>query len=235
MATLSVDTPRAFGLGDINELPVEASEIIYEGAALGDNASGYSQPLAAGDPFQGFCIKKADNSSGAAGDVNVTVRRYGLVSLAVTGASSVADNGRNVYASDDATFTLTKSTNTRIGQVVRWVTSTTCIVSFTAQGAGAAGYAESSITSLTDSSGGTANNTVAAVVAPTGYTAHGSGATAVTSNAATDLDTTAAALATLEDEVTTAVGTINDNCADLTAKVNQLIDDLEDLGILTAV
>lgn len=35
----------------------------------------------------------------------------------------------------------------------------------------------------------------------TNYTAHASGATPVTSNAATDLDTTAAALAALEDEV----------------------------------
>lgn len=38
--------------------------------------------------------------------------------------------------------------------------------------------------------------------AVTAYTAHTSGATPVTSNAATDLDTTAAGLATLEDEVT---------------------------------
>lgn len=36
----------------------------------------------------------------------------------------------------------------------------------------------------------------------TAYTAHASGGVTVTSNAATDLDTTAAALATLEDEVT---------------------------------
>jgi hypothetical protein len=36
----------------------------------------------------------------------------------------------------------------------------------------------------------------------TNYTAHASGAVGVTSNAATDLDTTAAALATLENEVT---------------------------------
>jgi len=277
MATLSSDSPRNFGLGDINELPVVASDIIYEGAAVGDNGSGYSRPLAAGDPFQGFALKKADNSSGSAGDVNVVVRRHGLVQVAVTGTSSVADNGRNVYASDDDTFTLTKSTNTKIGQVVRWVTGTTCIVSFTAMGAGASGYAEASVTSLTDSSGGSASNTLAAVTnvdtltdstggtaddtvsavaAPTNYDAHASGATAVTSNAATDLDTTAAALDTLEDEVTTAIGVINNNFKELTdqiitqeaantsitnsiaslaAKVNQLIDDLEDLGILTAV
>tara|TARA_Y100000310_G_scaffold140777_2_gene140199 strand:+ start:1140 stop:1751 length:612 start_codon:yes stop_codon:yes gene_type:complete len=203
MATLSVDTPRAFGLGDINELPVEASDIIYEGAAVGDNASGYSQPLEAGDPFQGFSLKKADNSSGSAGDINVTVRRHGLVSIAVTGASSVADNGRNVYASDDATFTLTKGTNTRIGQVVRWVTSTTCIVSFSAQG-GAGGYSEASIVSLTDNSGGTATDTLA--------------------------DVTEANNAGSADRVPT-----EDAIASLAAKINQLIDDLEDLGILTAV
>ena len=42
----------------------------------------------------------------------------------------------------------------------------------------------------------------------TNYAAHASGAVAVTSNAATDLDTTAAALDTLEDEVTTLRATV---------------------------
>lgn len=41
-----------------------------------------------------------------------------------------------------------------------------------------------------------------AVAAPTAYSAHASGAVPVVSNAATDLDTTAAALATLVTEVT---------------------------------
>jgi len=41
-----------------------------------------------------------------------------------------------------------------------------------------------------------------AVAAPTAYSAHASGATPVTSNAATDLDTTAAALATAVTELT---------------------------------
>jgi hypothetical protein len=42
----------------------------------------------------------------------------------------------------------------------------------------------------------------AAVAAPTAYTAHASGSVPVVSNAATDLDTTAAALETLVTEVT---------------------------------
>lgn len=49
----------------------------------------------------------------------------------------------------------------------------------------------------------------------TAYTAHASGAVTVTSNAATDLDTTAAALETLVDEVTTLRAAFNDLLAKL--------------------
>src|SRR5688572_2873213 len=51
------------------------------------------------------------------------------------------------------------------------------------------------------SGAGDPSDFVADVAAPTAYSAHASGAVAVTSNAATDLDTTAAALETLRDEV----------------------------------
>lgn len=61
-------------------------------------------------------------------------------------------------------------------------------------------------TRLADENGEGMITTQQALVADPGaitdYTAHASGATTVTSNAATDLDTTAAALALLEDEVT---------------------------------
>lgn len=55
----------------------------------------------------------------------------------------------------------------------------------------------------------------------TNYTAHASGATTVTSNSATDLDTTAAALATLEDEVTS-----------LAAVVTEIVNTLELHGLV---
>ncbi len=45
----------------------------------------------------------------------------------------------------------------------------------------------------------------ATTAAPAAYSAHTSGATPVTSNAATDLDTTAAALEALRDEVAAIV------------------------------
>lgn len=68
--------------------------------------------------------------------------------------------------------------------------------------------------------------------APTAYSAHASGAVPVTSNAATDLDTTAAALATLRGEVATYetaisalildVDALRNAVRDIANKVNQI-------------
>jgi hypothetical protein len=154
MTTRASDIARNFELGDINELPVIASDIIYEGAAVGDNASGYARPLVAGDPFRGFAESKADNASGSAGDKNVRVRTKGKVQIPVT-SLAITDVGKNVYASDDDTFVLTQSTNTRIGYVERYISSGVGIVAFAANNGVEA--------ELTDSSGGTAADTIAAI------------------------------------------------------------------------
>lgn len=132
MTTLAADTPRDYGLGDINEFPVVASDIIYEGAAVGENGSGYARPLVAGDPFLGFAIKKADNSSGSAGAINVQVKRDGFVKLAISAAAITTNDQPIVYASDDNTFTLTASTNTPIGNVSRWISTGYVMVRFSA-------------------------------------------------------------------------------------------------------
>lgn len=130
---LSADTPRTWSLGDIEEYPVIASDIIYEGAAVGENASGYARPLTAGDPFLGFAEKQVDNSAGAAAALNVRVRTRGRVTLTVAGATAITANDRPaVYASDDGTFTLTSTSNSLIGYVSRWVSSGVCVVEFDA-------------------------------------------------------------------------------------------------------
>jgi hypothetical protein len=129
MTTLAADALREFQLGDEQDYPVIASDIIYAGAAVGENASGYARPLAAGDPFLGFALSKADNAAGSAGDINVRVRRRGTYRLTVAGATAITANDHPiVYASDDDTFTLTASTNTPIGRVVKWLASTDCLV-----------------------------------------------------------------------------------------------------------
>lgn len=159
MTTLAADKPRDYSLGDHNHLPVVATDIIYEGAAVGDNGSGYARPLVAGDPFRGFALRRTDNAAGAAGDQVVTVVRRGRIVLPIS-ALAITDVGKLVYASDDDTFTLTQGNNTCIGYVARWVST----------GYGEIAFSESAgvITELTDNSGGTASDTIADV--PDTYT-----------------------------------------------------------------
>jgi hypothetical protein len=133
MTTLAGNKARAYELGDAQEYPVVATDIIYEGAAVGENASGYARPLVAGDPFLGFAMRRADNAAGVAGAIGVEVKRRGQIQLPVAGATAVTANDRPlVYASDDDTFTLTASTNSIIGRVSRWVSSGICVVEFDA-------------------------------------------------------------------------------------------------------
>lgn len=135
MATLAVDKQRAFELDDIstNEVPAIATDIIYNGAAVGESSStGTGRPLVAGDNFLGFCIERCDNSAGAASAKNIKVRDKGVVKLSVTGVSSTAQVGDTVYASDDDTFTTASTSNSAVGKIIRWITGTTCLVAFEA-------------------------------------------------------------------------------------------------------
>lgn len=132
MTTLAVDKARAYELGDIQELPMIASDIIYEGAAVGDNGSGLARPLVAQDPFLGFAESRADNSGGGASGKTVRVRTKGYVVLSVANVASADDVGTTVYASDDDTFTNSSTSTTPIGKVARWISGTTCVVYFEA-------------------------------------------------------------------------------------------------------
>lgn len=134
MATLAVNTPLVKGVSEVTALPVIASDIIYEGAAVGLNAAGYARPLVAGDMFCGHAAAKADNSASAvAGAKTVTVYR-GKYSAEVTITTvAVTDVGKPVFMSDDAVYTLTRDANSRVGKVTRYVTTNTCMVEFEPQ------------------------------------------------------------------------------------------------------
>jgi hypothetical protein len=134
MTTLTDAEVRTTETGDFNDHPMIAADIIYKGAAVGDNGSGYMRPLVAGDPFRGFAEHTFDNSSGTAGAINARMQYVGVIRLSVVGASALTDKGANVYASDDNTFTLTKGANSFIGKVYRWDTSTYCYVFFDVEG-----------------------------------------------------------------------------------------------------
>lgn len=130
MTTLAANKPRAYELGARNHLPVIASDIIYEGAAVGIvDASGHARPLAAADRFAGFAVAKADNSSGAAAAINVEVVKAGEIELSVSGAV-ITDVGQPVYASDDDTFTFNPADGAFIGLVKRFVSAGVAVVEF---------------------------------------------------------------------------------------------------------
>ena len=133
MATLADNNPRAFETGDFNDLPVIANDIIYEGAAVGESsATGTFRPLVAVDNFAGFAVRKVDNTGGAASALNVKVMQKGRATLDVTGVTAVTDEGSTVYASDDNTFTLSSTSNSSIGKIIRWISGTRCVVAFEA-------------------------------------------------------------------------------------------------------
>lgn len=136
MATLDVDKVRDFeysGEDLYNDLQIIASDVVYEGAAVGENGSGFWRPLVAGDPFGGFAVRKVDNASGSAGDKYIRVRSKGIAKLAVTGVNTAAQgDGVPVYASDDDTFTTTSSGNTLIGRTHRYIASGSAMVYFEA-------------------------------------------------------------------------------------------------------
>lgn len=132
MTTLATAKPRDHLLGDLQDLPMIAADIIYEGAAVGENGAGYFRPLVALDPFAGFAERTVDNSAGAAGAVNVRVKPRGRVILPVVGVTAVTDEGATVYASDDDTFTLTSTGNSAIGKITRYISGTTVEVYYEA-------------------------------------------------------------------------------------------------------
>ena len=132
MATLAANSPRAFEGGSRNEFAVIASDIIYEGAAVGIViGTGHARPLAATDRFAGFAEAKADNSAGAAAAINVRVVESGKIQLSVTGAV-ITDVGQPVYASDDDTFTFNPVSAVFVGFVHRFVSSGVAVVAFDA-------------------------------------------------------------------------------------------------------
>lgn len=135
MTTRANDLARPFELGDMSEYPVVATDIIYEGSAVGENGSGYARPLVALDRFLGFADRKADNSTGAAGDITVRVKTRGCVQLPIAAIGITANDRPLVYASDDDTFTLTSTGNSPIGNVLRWVSTGIAIVEFDAHDA----------------------------------------------------------------------------------------------------
>jgi len=132
MTTLAANKQRAYELGERNDIPVIASDIIYEGAAVGIvPGTGHARPLTSADTFAGFAYRKADNSAGAAAAINVNVVTEGEIELTIAGVT-ITDLRQPVYATDDDTFTMSPVGGVFVGFVKRYVSSGVAVIDFDA-------------------------------------------------------------------------------------------------------
>lgn len=133
MTTLAANSPLTHVVGEHNSVPVIADDIVYEGAMVGEDGSGYGRPLVAADRFLGHAIDKVDNTGGSAGDKDIRILT-GKYRLEVALAGAVTDVGQPVYASDDATYTFVGASasgaHSYVGVATRYVSATKMEVEF---------------------------------------------------------------------------------------------------------
>lgn len=99
---------------ELRTYPVAATKHVFKGALIGVNASGFAQPLVAGDAFAGIAYEEVDNSSGANGAMTIRVYTQGDFALTLSGITA-ASAGRPIFASADDTLQLRGSGNSYVG------------------------------------------------------------------------------------------------------------------------
>lgn len=128
MTALSADRTvpvHKVGAGILLDYTVEASETIFAGAFVEEGSSGVQAGDVGGGTPEAVILGIAQHGA-AAGEI-VQCLVGGIVELAI---SSVAfsDMNASVYASDDQTATLVKTTNPYIGSVIQVQATGTALV-----------------------------------------------------------------------------------------------------------
>lgn len=110
-------------------VPVAAAVLIFVGAIVVTDALGNAAPGAAsgvGLVAAGVSVEKADNSTGAAGDITVDIARgqFILANSAGTDAITIADRHKPCFVADDQTVARTSNNGNRaFAGIVRDVTT----------------------------------------------------------------------------------------------------------------
>ncbi|HUU97912.1 MAG TPA: hypothetical protein VM487_19420 [Phycisphaerae bacterium] len=105
---------------ELIDIPVDDNVVVYKGAFVGRNRStGYARGLVAADEFLGIAYRQAANTISGHTAGGITVRLHQSIDIVhtLTGVAT-GDIGKDVYASDDGTVTLSPTGNSRIGRIV---------------------------------------------------------------------------------------------------------------------
>jgi len=117
MAALTKGRNTPFRTGEARNFPVAASAVIYAGAMVALNATGYLVPASTSTTLKvvGRAESNVDNSAGGNGALSCETRT-GIFQFANSAAADLiarADIGADCYAVDDQTVAKTNGTNTR--------------------------------------------------------------------------------------------------------------------------
>lgn len=135
-AVLAADEQRFYEGGNLDHderLDMEPAKV-FVGSALEWDTGGANgvQPFASGgNKFAGFAKEQVNNLStapggGTKGNKQVTVARQGIVHLNIESTIATTSVGAKIYATvDDNSFTLSSTSNTEIGEIVRVITTGT--------------------------------------------------------------------------------------------------------------
>jgi predicted RecA/RadA family phage recombinase len=118
MTVLSADKEVNRKAGNIVSYPV-GTDIVYKGALVCDDGSGYAVPAAdsAGYALIGIAVENVDNSAGSPGDKSVRVYKTGTLEVAKASAAQT-DNGVLMYILDDQTVAASSTNSVKAGYVV---------------------------------------------------------------------------------------------------------------------
>lgn len=117
MAALTADRNTVARPGDLREPPVKANALIFVGAMVAIDATGFAVPAAAVAALRviGRADQRADNTGGADGALRIRthrgVFRYG--NSAAADLIGLKDIGQPCYAVDDQTVALTSNSGAR--------------------------------------------------------------------------------------------------------------------------
>tara|TARA_A100001391_G_scaffold192762_1_gene167294 strand:- start:642 stop:1055 length:414 start_codon:yes stop_codon:yes gene_type:complete len=127
MAATTEDQPITRSDANKGFAPVGAAKTLPHGTMCFADSSGNAVPEAGGNQFLGVVEPRADNSGGAAGDIDVEYNRTGQFQL--TGAGfAAADLGKAVYATDNNTVSKTAADNSRVGTISEVISATQVMV-----------------------------------------------------------------------------------------------------------
>ena len=195
------DTCRTPGL-------VAASTVLYSGALVFTNASGYlDDDTASGvNKFTGIACTRFDNSGGSNGDVKAECFNEGVFKLTGSGFDQ-ASVGKPVYATDNYTLTLTPTSATVLVGIIReYISSTVVMVELITDFARQAAYTQTYATADKTQANLTVGTDIAAFTDPP----------------------SAAEMALLR----TFVNALKADLTDVKQITNSIIDDLQAVGLV---